>query len=766
MVSATPHPTRRGGSLPASGPLRKWDIRVYTLGLDETRLSQDEVLLMFETLGRVVTRHPWRIIGGWLVAAVAVLAFSPALGDVTSADQASFLPDDSPSVEAQAFADRAFPRQGGGATAVFVVTSRSGDPLAPAQLTRVERLAADLERAGVDRVRGVLTGPEQLSPDGSAQLVQVSFDGLAQDEPVMDAVTELRGLAGAALAGSDLEAAMTGDAALMVDNQEAFSSAESITLLATLGLILGLLLAIFRSPVAALMPLVAVGLVFATATSLIALAAETLGFQAGAELTSLLIVVLFGIGTDYILFLLFRYRERLRAGDDARRALETAVARVGRVIGSAALVVIVSFSALLLSEFGSFTAMAPGLAIAVSVMLLAALTLVPAILAVIGPRVFWPSRRWQHEPPARVSARIGDLVALRPERAVLATGGVLVALAAGAVFYVANYDTVDGLPSGTESAAAFERLDDAFPAGALNPTAVYVRGSVSGDELAALRDGLSEVNGIAAVGEAQPAPGGGGAQVSVVLADGPYSAEALDTVSGPLRELALASPAGEQVLVGGVTAAFADVRDAVNRDLSIVFPVAAGLIGLILLGLLRAAVAPLVLLVAVALGFAATLGATVIVFQGLAGDPGLMFSLPIILYLFVVAIGTDYNILMIDRLREEAEAGHDARSSAALAIRHAGPTVAAAGVILAGTFAALMLTGVSLLVQLGFAVSVGIVLSAFVMAAVLVPALTASLGERVWWPRRPEPGRSAPPAGAEVAAAPRDREGDRVEVIA
>jgi len=187
-------------------------------------------------------------------------------------------------------------------------------------------------------------------------------------------------------------------------------------------------------------------------------------------------------------------------------------------------------------------------------------------------------------------------------------------------------------------------------------------------------------------------------------------------------------------VVGGTTAIYADINTANNRDLSVILPTAALLIGLILALLLRSLVAPIYLVIAVLLNFAATLGATVYLFQGLQNKPGVTFQLPIILYLFVVAIGTDYNILMIARLREEAREGNEPREAAAIGVEHGGPTVAAAGLILAGTFAVLALAPISFLQQLGFAVALGIVLSAFVMSIFLVPALTALLGHKAWWP--------------------------------
>jgi putative drug exporter of the RND superfamily len=258
---------------------------------------------------------------------------------------------------------------------------------------------------------------------------------------------------------------------------------------------------------------------------------------------------------------------------------------------------------------------------------------------------------------------------------------------------------------------------------------------------------------VPAVGSVMPGPDGSPAtlsqdgtvaRVDLLLAGSPYSNESLALAGGELREVAhAAAPPGTQAYVGGLSSIFADVKDANDRDLRVIFPVAGLLIAVILALLLRSLVAPLYLIVAVVLGFFATLGATVIAFQGIGGRPGLSFTLPIILYLFVVAIGTDYNILMIARLREEARLGNDPRTAADLAIEHGGPSVGAAGLILAGTFASMMLAGISFLVEMGFAVSLGILISAFVMAMFLVPSVTALLGRKAWWPGH---GDTAPPA--------------------
>jgi RND superfamily putative drug exporter len=255
------------------------------------------------------------------------------------------------------------------------------------------------------------------------------------------------------------------------------------------------------------------------------------------------------------------------------------------------------------------------------------------------------------------------------------------------------------------------------------------------DALPAFRDALAGAHGVAEANETGVSKDGSTASFSVTLDHDPGSDAALADVKGPIRDAAHENaPPGTEAYVGGTTSVFADLEKAMARDYSIVFPAAAVVIMLILALLLRSLVAPWYLMASVGLGFGATLGATVIVFQHLKGESGLIFMLPIYIYLFVVALGTDYNILMVARLREEAREGKDPRAAAAQAVKFAGPTIAAAGLILAGTFGSLMLGGMSLIVSMGFALSFGIAIAAFVMAMFFTPSLTALIGHAAWWP--------------------------------
>jgi len=698
---------------------------------------------MFERLGRFVVHNPWKVIAGWVLVTIAVVAFAPTLADVTTSDQANFLPSDYESVQAGEVASQAFGR-GNDASATIVVKREDSGVLTGADQTAVGELGKTLNDAGIERVKGALTGEQFLSPNKKVQLVNVGLEGLGDDPKLVEAIKEIRERAEGQLDGSDLEYAVTGDVAMYADNADAFDTAFVIVGAATIVLIIGLLLLIYRSPVAAFLPIVTVGIVSAIAPGLVAWLAQAFNFQVDQSVQIVMTIVLYGVGTDYIVFLLFRFRERLRAGDDPKTALVAAVARVGEVIASAAAAIVIAFSALLLAVFGGFRSFGPGLSIAVVLMAIASVTLVPAVIALVGTKVFWPSKSWQRTPKGTTFQRLGKFTGRRPGVVALVSGGVMVLLALGMFGFNTDYDQTGQLPSDTESARGLDYMQSGFPPGALNPTSVYVRADSGSLDPAALATYAKRLDEVPGVGGVMPGPtnepatiseDGTIAKIDLLLDSNPYANESLDLVGGQLRDVAHeAAPDGATAYVGGLTSAFADIRDANTRDLWVIFPVAGLLIALVLGLLLRSVVAPIYLMLAVVLNFFTTMGATVLAFQGIGDRPGVSFMLPMLVYLFVVAIGTDYNILMIARLREEAKLGNDPRTAADLAVEHGGPSVGAAGVILAGTFASMLLAGVSFLMEMGFAVSVGILIAAFVMSLFLVPSLTALLGHKAWWP--------------------------------
>ena len=695
----------------------------------------------FGWLGRVVVRHPWRVIALWVIAAIAIIATSPGLP--TTTNESSFLPKSYESIRAANLEDKAFPQQGHiTADAAIIVFARADSaPLTEADSAKVASIAAELNNRHIHNIVGISAGPP--SPNRLVQTALVAMPNSVVNgtgTAAGDAVRTLRSDIKPLMGGTGLTEGVTGAAAQQLDSQQSSNRAQKVVLLATLILILILLLLIFRSPIIAVLPLFVIALVSQVATGVISDVNKALNLNADSSVSTILIVVLFGIGTDYILFLMFRYRERLRAGEDAKQAMASAVERVGEVIASAAGVVIVAFLALLLSTLSVLRSLGPTLAIAVAVTLLAGLTLVPAIVSLLGPRVFWPSTAWRREPKAARFAAVGRALGRRPAVFAAVAGLVLVVLAIGAFSYKATFDLSSaGIPSNAESQTALKTLERGLPPGATDPTVVLLH-STSGSALPAADLGsyetkLTRLPGVGAVAPPKVSVDGATAAYDVTLSYNPESTAAVNAIKNDVRPGAhAAAPAGTYALVGGTTAVFADIQRAVDHDYAVVFPTAAIIILIILALLLRSAVAPWYLMASVGLGFAATLGASVLVFQVLGGQSGLVFLLPVYMYLFVVALGTDYNILMIARLREQAREGMDPRQAAAVAIKHAGPTIGAAGLILAGTFASLTLAGNTILAQLGFAVSCGIALAAFVMAMFFSPSLTALIGRRVWWP--------------------------------
>ncbi|MEV0399762.1 MMPL family transporter [Actinoallomurus sp. NPDC050550] len=704
---------------------------------------------MFGWLGRGVVRHPWWTIVAWLVAAAALVVFAPKM--TTKSDQQAFLPGKYESVAASKLAEKAFPTGDQKFSREMVVVKRSdGGRLTTADQQKIGEVVKAIQAKAIPNVQQVVTSPQMLSQNHKVQLIVAGlpngFDSKTQTKN-QDAVKQIRSVTADQLKGSGLTYGVTGNFASSLDNQKSQQQTMALIGLATIVLIITLIMIIFRSPIAALLPIIVIVLVSLVANAVTAFIGKAFDLSFDEGFNTIILVVLYGIGTDYILFLLFRYRERLRAGEDKKTAMITSVERVGEAIASAAGAVIAAFIVLVLASFKAFGALGPQLAIAVGVMFITSLTLVPAVVSLMGRVVFWPSKSWKKEPKPGLWVRVGNGVGRRPVVAAIASGLVLAALAAGALAFKADYDFQAAAPQNTESAKALKDFRASLPSGLTAPTEVYVQGNGSLDKSAVQKfdQTLGGAKGVGQVSPPQYNTDQSVAKITVILKLNPNSNEAISLVKGPFRDLAHQNaPPGTKVLVGGTTAAFADINEINNRDLSVILPVAVLLIGLILALLLRALVAPVYLVIAVLLGFAATLGATVGLFQGVEGKSGLMFQLPIILYLFVLAIGTDYNILMIARLREEAREGHDPRRAAALGIQHAGPTVAAAGVILAGTFGVLTLSPDSMSAEIGFGVAIGILLSAFVMSAFFVPSITALMGHKAWWPgrgdavRRPE----------------------------
>ncbi|QGV81868.1 MMPL family transporter [Streptomyces ficellus] len=712
---------------------------------------------MIRALTGFSTRRPWRVITVWAVVGILLALMGQALVfRVTHTDSAGFLPPEYDAAAALRVAREEFGAEPDANALTVLVARRDGKPLQGADRKRVEEVTRELNSARVEmpwteeQVRGLSEDYSQVprvtvvttAPDGSFALLGARLRGNSTDPGLHSVYRAFHDRAEREFGEAGLRTGFTGGLADVVDGADAERTTQTVVGLVMVVLIVLINVLVFRSVLAAFVPLLAVSVVGGAATGTVVGAALLTGLELDPGTPSMIGTVLIGIGVDYFLFLLFRFREELRRRPEEHHRLVAAdvAGRVGTAVTSAALTIVAAFATLGVATFGQFRVLGPSVAVSVLVMLVASLTLMPALLAVAGRKMFWPSRILSKTERTGPASRTGELVARRPLLVLLASAALLGALALGTAGVRMDFGT-GGTPRDTAAAATAREIAGALPAGVSDPTTVYVTADdgrpLDPAGLDGLRRALSGVDGVGEVAAPVLGTGRDAARLDAYLTVDSRSQRARDLVAGPVRQAVReATPAGTTAHVGGTAAVFADVATAVDRDLRTVFPVAAALIALILVVLLRSLAAPVVLMLSVGLCFAATFGASVLVFQHLGGEPGVNFVLPLVLFLFVVALGTDYNILVSDRLREEMAHGGPARAAVARAVRHTAPAVATAGVVLAASFGSLAVNADASTRQLGFATALGILLSSFVLSLLLVPAAAALLGRGMWWPVR------------------------------
>ncbi|MET9698540.1 MMPL family transporter [Streptomyces sp. NPDC006529] len=714
---------------------------------------------MIRALTGFSTRNPWKVIAVWAVLGIALTFLNQALVyRVTGAQPGDFLPSTYDSAAALKVAEEHFGVKPDANTVTVLVARTDGAPLTGADEQRIGAAAQELGRRRVampppeddapsflliDHSQTPVVAPAMTAPDRSFQLLSVRLTGNSMDPGLLDVFRAFRADARAAFADAGMRTGFTGGIASATDTTDAGETRTKVVGGLTTALIVLLNVLVFRSVLAAVLPLLAITFIGGAAGGAVTGTAMLTGIKLDGSTPSLIGVVLLGIGIDYFLFLLFRYRERLREQPerDARAVAAEVSGRVGTAITSAALTIVAAFATLGIASFGQFRVLGPAIAVSVLVMLLGSLTLMPAMLAMAGRKMFWPSRALKRAPRAGTAGRLGDLVARRPVALALASVALLGTLATGLAGIAMDY----GQGGGGEKTAATATADEigrALPADAWEPTTVYVTagdgGALATQRLDGLSRALGAVKGVGRVGPVTLNKDQRAARIDLYLTSDPQTQAARELVAGPVRgAVAAHAPEGTVAHVGGTAAVFVDVAEAVDQDLRIVFPVAAALIALILVVLLRSLLAPVILMISVGLGFAATLGASALVFQHVLGKPGVAFTLPLVLFLFVVALGTDYNILISDRIREEMERPGPARAAVARAVRSTAPAITTAGLVLAGSFGSLAAAPDPGSRQVGFATALGILLSASVLSLVLVPALAALLGRGTWWPVRP-----------------------------
>src|SRR4051812_39197283 len=671
----------------------------------------------------------------YVVLAVVALVYLAAASQAGKFEKAqknetsSFLPGSAESVKAL----DAVKRYPGGelAPAVIVFERRSG-------LTEGDRQRIDATTGKLNASREPLVLEAQkpaYAPDGQAAIVvQPVKPGEGQSDLFQAAAQSIRDRAGGPANGLDVK--VTGAAGFSLDAIKVFGSINGSLLLVAAVIVLVLLIIIYRSPIFWAIPFFTVLLAESAARGLGYLLAEA-GVTINGQSGGILPVLVFGAGTDYALLLVSRYREELRRHEDKHEAMRIAMLSAGPAILASGLTVIAALLTLSIAEVNGTAGLGPIGAMGVALAMIAMLTILPALLTICGRNAFWSPflDTIPHTGQAGVDEthgfwrRVGDRVAKRPRTVWLGGSAALVLLA----LYVVNLDP--GLTSGNsfrgevDSVEGQKILARNFPAGASAPTDVIVpdrgRPPAVRSALAARKDLVASVSA--------PVDGPPGTRLLVTLRGDPYAPSTLDRTP-QLRALAKRA-GGPATLVGGATAQEYDLRQSAARDNRVIIPVTLFVVFVILAVLLRALLAPLLLVLSVILSFAAALGAGVFASDVIFGFPGVDPSLPLLSFVFLVALGIDYNIFLMARVREEAQR-HGTREGTLRGLAVTGAVITGAGIVLAGTFGALAVLPLIFLTEIGFIVAFGVLLDTFIVRSVIVPALVMDVGRAVWWPSR------------------------------
>ena len=704
-------------------------------------------------------RARWR----WLPPALAVVAFlliggqlgglAGRLSEVQRSDSAAYLPEGGEATRVLASSKRF---TGGETTTAIVVFRRPAGAITEADRLDITTVTFRYAEALQTRLASPPAGPI-VSDDGRAAQVIVRLVG-SDPALIRGEVDFLRRWAAAGTPG--LEVHVAGPAAALADLTEVFGAVDGVLLLVTGALVLLILIAVYRSPLLPVLVLAVAGIALTLANATAYLLADAGALTVSGDAQGILGVLVLGAGTDYALLLVSRFREELRRTPDRYRAMRVAWRAAVEPILASGATVILGLLCLLASDLPSTRGLGPVAAIGIACALLAMLVLLPAVLVLCGRAAFWPFRprpgpTTASDPAGRSGlwSRVAGLVGRRPRLVWTATALALAALAFGMVRLEAQgVPRSESFLAPVDSTAGQEVLTRHFPEAAATPVVIIARADALPRVLAATAAAPGVTAAEAYVDPVErflrrqagePAPGpaviDGLVRVEATLAMPGDAPEARNLVAD-LRRTLHALP-GADARVGGYTAANLDIQATAQRDRLVVIPLVLGVVLLVLMLLLRAVLAPLVLVGTVLLSFLAALGVSGVVFRDVIGFAGADSSFPLFAFVFLVALGVDYTIFLMSRVREEIDGrpggpprGHRAGTLAGLAVT--GGVITSAGVVLAATFASLAVLPLVFLAQLAFVVAFGVLLDALVVRSLLVPALTVDIGPRIWWPGR------------------------------
>ena len=733
----------------------------------------------------------WITLVIWLVFASVVIGLSPSLD--TSANTADFLPDDVESTKAYELSASRFASQG--IPVIVVFRNENGLSLDDYKIeTDFNRWLSDNEISkNIVSIVSITKIPEAkqelISPDNTTMTLLVNFSGSPTSDIFKNSVTSIREQV-RQIETESLQIKVGGPGGLLQDLIKVFEGIDGLLLIVTAVLVLVLLSIIYRAPIVALTPLIVVGLVLQVSQGLLANITSFSDFlRVNGQATGIMTVVLFGSGTDYCLFVSSRFREELRRVNDVHEAMKRTMDGIGIAVACAGGTIILATALLLFSVLRSYQTLGPVIGLGVLVMTIASLTLVPAVLTIFGRFSFWPFRpkfskdQTDLNNTGGIYSKIGKFVMNKPIGTLIVCVLVLGSFISGLFTLERSFDSLDSLPSNTESVQSFEMIREAFSPGQISPTQVYVsfgNGNKVNNSLDVV-DSISQkfyqheaITGVISPSRLYGMMSPFGPQyveesllkinngeknkqifdllsrykkyvsideeialIELILKDNPYGSEGMDSIP-KLRTLAddLEAELGlgkGQILIGGETAEQYDTRSVGDRDTNLVLPLILLAIFVVLILLLKSFVAPVYLVATIAFTYFSTLGLAMLIFKFGLNHEVITPSLPFFLFVFLNALGVDYNIYLMSRVREEAKKSN-LNDAVQKALSSTGGVITSAGLILAGTFSALIALPLLDLMQLGIAVAVGVLMDTFITRTLIVPAIIRLLGKWNWWP--------------------------------
>jgi RND superfamily putative drug exporter len=658
----------------------------------------------------------------WLILFMVLGSLAGKLQGVEKNDAAAWLPSSAESTQVVKLLQDKF-RRADTSLAVVVYDRTTG-------ITAADRAQAQVDAAALAHLPGAAGPVEGPFPAKDGKALQTLIP--VTDKKIIDFTDPARDLVKRGPPG--LIAHVTGPAGTAADSIKVFDSLDGFLLIAAGSVVIVLLLLIYRSPVLWLIPVVTVVGSLSVAMGVVYLLAAHTGLTVNGQSGGILPVLVFGVGTDYALLLIARYREELHRHRDKHEAMAFALHRAGPAILASAATVVIGLLCLMAADLNSTAGLGPVCAVGVVCALVAMTTLMPALLVTLPRAVFWP--KVPHFEPAYTNpdaydkehgvwARIAGLVSARPRLIWTVTAAALIAMTFGLTSLhpqgLSNAGQFVSKPDSVTGEAAVARH---FPAGSGSPAVII--GPASG--AVPLRDAIERTTGVAEVGA--PVTAGGDVRYEAVLGAPADGKAAQDTI-GRLRT-AVHPLHGR---VGGQTASKLDMDRAASHDNALIIPIVLGVVFLILMVLLRSIVAPLLMMATVVLSFAASLGVSGLVFDKLLGFEGVDAGFPLLAFIFLVALGVDYNIFLMTRVREESQA-LGTRPGVLRGLTVTGGVITSAGLVLAATFAALTTLPLVGMVEMGFVVAFGVLLDTVVVRSLLLPALAFDLGRRIWAPSR------------------------------